>query len=156
MLKWSTWSLAILLLAMNLIAYFHAYKFTHFSEKANQKISAPSQMSLGEKVSTLVFGVAHPKPVNQRFPDRKYTTTRLKSNAEIECWNIKIDSSKVTVIMFHGYGGNKSSLLNRSEIFNTLGYSTMLVDFMGSGNSEGTKTTIGYLEAEQVKAAMTI
>src|SRR5678809_1487848 len=30
-------------------------------------------------------------------------------------------------------------------------YNTLLVDFMGSGGSEGSQTTIGYKEAEEVK-----
>nr|WP_230406452.1 alpha/beta hydrolase [Flavobacterium fluviale] len=42
-------------------------------------------------------------------------------------------------------------MIDRSNEFIKLGFSTMLVDFMGSGNSEGNQTTIGYKEAEQVK-----
>ena len=53
--------------------------------------------------------------------------------------------------MFHGYAGEKSSLLERAEEFIKLGYSIFLVDFMGSGGSEGSSTSIGYKEAEQVK-----
>jgi uncharacterized protein len=34
-----------------------------------------------------------------------------------------------------------------------MGYSTLLVDFMGSGGSEGNQTTIGFKEAEEVKTA---
>jgi uncharacterized protein len=44
-------------------------------------------------------------------------------------------------------------MLDKSDIFIKLSYNTFLVDFMGSGGSEGNQTTIGYLEAEQVKTA---
>lgn len=44
-------------------------------------------------------------------------------------------------------------MLDKAEIFNQLGYSAFLVDFMGSGGSEGNQTTIGFLEAEQVKVS---
>lgn len=44
-------------------------------------------------------------------------------------------------------------MLDKAEIFYDLGYNTLLVDFMGSGGSEGNQTTIGYFEAEQVKTA---
>jgi alpha-beta hydrolase superfamily lysophospholipase len=53
--------------------------------------------------------------------------------------------------LFHGYGGEKSSLLDKAEEFLKLGFNTMLVDFMGCGNSEGNTTTIGFKEAEEVK-----
>jgi hypothetical protein len=60
------------------------------------------------------------------------------------------DSAKGTVILFHGYGAEKSSMLDKSDIFQQLGYNTLLVDFMGSGGSEGNQTTIGFKEAEEV------
>ena len=47
----------------------------------------------------------------------------------------------------------KSSLLDKAEIFLNLGYNTFLVDFMGSGGSDGNQTTIGFYEAEEVKTA---
>jgi hypothetical protein len=44
-------------------------------------------------------------------------------------------------------------MLDKSEEFFKLGYNTLLVDFMGSGGSEGNQTTLGYKEAEEVKTA---
>jgi pimeloyl-ACP methyl ester carboxylesterase len=55
------------------------------------------------------------------------------------------------VLIFHGYAGNKSQMVKESIQFNALGYSTILVDFLGSGGSTGNKTTIGFYESEQVK-----
>jgi uncharacterized protein len=45
-------------------------------------------------------------------------------------------------------------MLEKSDAFNDLGFSTFLVDFIGSGNSEGNETTIGFKEAEDVKVAL--
>ncbi len=59
-----------------------------------------------------------------------------------------------TVVLFHGYGGSKSSMLDKSNIFLQLGFSAVLVDFMGSGGSEGNQTTIGFHEAAQVNTVM--
>jgi alpha-beta hydrolase superfamily lysophospholipase len=42
-------------------------------------------------------------------------------------------------------------LLTRAKEFRKLGYNTVLVDFMGSGGSTGDGTSIGYMEAIQVK-----
>ena len=44
-------------------------------------------------------------------------------------------------------------MLDKSDEFIKLGYNTFLVDFMGSGGSEGNVTSIGYQEAEQVKTS---
>ncbi len=150
-IKRSLITLGIIFLVMNLVAIFHAYKFTHFDPTISDKKEQPQQLSFGEKVKTLFFGANLPRPVNHKTPLRDYETIRLKSNCEIECWHIKTEQPKGTLILFHGYGGEKSSLLDKSEIFINQGYNTLLVDFMGSGGSEGNQTTIGYQEAEQVK-----
>src|SRR5690606_8224140 len=68
-----------------------------------------------------------------------------------EAWHIVTPESRGTVILFHGYAGEKSSLLTRAEEFLRLGYSTLLVDFMGSGGSEGESTTLGYTESIEVR-----
>ena len=138
---------------INIIAFFHAYKFTHFTENKSEKTKSPEKQSSFEKIKTLFLGVNNPKPKNLKFPSQKYKTVLLKSNKKIECWLIKNENSKGTIILFHGYGSEKSSLISKSDEFLKLGYSTMLVDFMGSGNSEGNQTTIGYKEAQEVKSA---
>ncbi|CAI2767256.1 conserved protein of unknown function [Flavobacterium collinsii] len=140
-----------LFILMNSIAFFHAYKFTHFTENNAVKTKSPEKLSLIDKAKTLFLGVNNPKPKNNKFPTQKYQIINLKSNKEIECWFIKNKKPKGTVILFHGYGGEKSSMIERSNEFIKLGFNTVLVDFMGSGNSEGNQTTIGFKEAKQVK-----
>jgi len=142
--------IVILFVIVNIIAFIHAYKFTHFAENGSIKTKSPEKLSSFEKVKTLIFGVNNPKPKNTKFPPQKYETITLKSNKEIECWLIKTENSKGTIILFHGYGAEKSSMIDKSNEFTKLGFSTMLVDFMGSGNSEGNQTTIGYKEAQEV------
>ncbi len=138
-------------LVINCIAFFHAYKFTHFTTDNSEKTKTPDKLSKLEKAKTLFFGVNNPKPKNKKFPTQKFQTIRLKSNKEIECWLIKNTNSKGTIILFHGYGSEKSSMMDKSDEFIKLGFSTLLVDFMGIGNSEGNQTTIGFKEAEEVK-----
>ncbi|WP_282334724.1 alpha/beta hydrolase [Pinibacter soli] len=41
-------------------------------------------------------------------------------------------------------------MLDKAAIFDSLQYNTFLIDFMGSGGSEGNTTTIGFKEAEEV------
>jgi alpha-beta hydrolase superfamily lysophospholipase len=145
------WSLIFIFALMNMIAFFHAYKFTHFSSSRAAKTNSEN-LSPGGKVKALFFGINNPRPENKARPGRPFETIVLQSNKKIECWLIKADSAKATMIMFHGYGGEKSSMLRVADEFIALGYNVMLVDFMGSGGSEGNQTTIGFKEAIQVKS----
>ncbi|HEY6504651.1 MAG TPA: alpha/beta hydrolase [Chitinophagaceae bacterium] len=139
-----------LFLLMNFVAFFHAYKFTHFSNTTEAKTKS-EKLSFGGKMKALFLGINNPRPENKTKPRRAYETIILQSNKKIECWLIKSDSSKGTVILFHGYGGEKSSSLSLADVFLDMGYNTLLVDFMGSGGSEGNQTTIGFKEAKEVK-----
>ncbi|TRW24008.1 lysophospholipase [Flavobacterium zepuense] len=143
--------LAVIFLLMNVIALFHAYKFTHFSSETSTQIRKPVDLTTAQKLKMLLFGINNPQPVNKEKPTQPYQTLILQSNKKIECWSIKSPNAKGTVVIFHGYGGNKSGMIDRSDEFIKMGYNTLLVDFMGSGNSEGNQTTIGFYEAEQVK-----
>jgi uncharacterized protein len=143
------WTLLILVTLANIIAFMHAYKFTHFTTSSVERTS--NHLSFAEKLRVVFTGVNNPRPVNKKKPDRVYQTIKIKSNKELECWLIKADSAKGTIILFHGYGGEKSLMLDKAEEFLKLGYNAMLVDFMGSGGSEGTTTTIGFTESQEVK-----
>lgn len=145
------WLFLAVFLLLNILAIFHSYKFTHFTTGEVVRTEDPSKLSAAQKISTLFFGVDNPRPANKKLPSRKYETVTLQGNKRIECWSVPKDSSKGTVVLFHGFSGNKSLMLDEAEFFYGLGYSTLLVDFMGSGGSEGSQTTIGYFEAEQVK-----
>ncbi len=149
--KISVLTFIFIFILMNIVAIFHAYKFTHFDESISIKTNDPKKLTKTQKISTLFFGINNPRPNNEIFPKSNYETLNLKSNKNIECWSIKVEKAKGTVVIFHGYSGQKSSMLEHSDIFNVLGFNTLLVDFMGSGLSEGNQTTIGFYEAEQVK-----
>jgi len=151
LLKILLWTVLTLFILANIIAYNQAYQLTHFSTQKVTKTAKPEQLSMAEKIKTLFTGVSNPRPVNKKKPDLPYTTIKLQSNKKLECWLIKHPEAKGTVIMFHGYSASKSGLINKAGIFYQLGYNTLLVDFMGSGGSEGNETTIGFNEAEEVK-----
>ena len=139
---------------INMIAAFHAYKFTHFNDSTIEKTKMPEKLKLGQRIKILIFGVSNPRPENKIVPNGAFETITVNSNKKIECWSFKTQNPKGTVILFHGFGGSKSSMLDKSAVFLNLGYNTMLVDFMGSGGSEGNQTTIGFFEAMQVKSCV--
>ena len=151
--KLSLFVLGLVFVLMNVVAFFHAYKFTHFSESERDKTRSAEKLSRIDKATALFFGIDNPRPENYKFPTQEFETITLQSNKKIECWSIKKDEAKGTVILFHSNGAQKSALLEKSDEFLRLGYSTFLVDFMGSGGSEGNQTTIGFKEARQVETA---
>lgn len=150
-IKLLLWTLTTIFVLINIVAYFHSYKFTHFTDKNVVKTKDSKHLSVPGKIKTLFFGIDNPRPNNKRTPIQKFETIKLQSNKLIECWSIKSDSSKGTVILFHGFSGQKSSMLDKSDEFLKLGYNTLLVDFMGCGGSDGNQTTVGFKEAEEVK-----
>ncbi|MGV1019096.1 alpha/beta hydrolase [Empedobacter falsenii] len=145
-------SFVFIFLMMNIIAIFHAYKFTHFIEVDQSfKRKSPNDLTTFEKVKMIFLGVENPKPSSNLAVPKEYKVERLKSNVELEIWIKNVENEKGIVLLFHGYSSEKTSLLENANYFNKLGYSTILTDFMGSGNSEGYQTTIGFFEAENVK-----
>ncbi|MFP5436473.1 MAG: alpha/beta hydrolase [Bacteroidia bacterium] len=146
--------LLFVFILMNIIAMFQGWAFTHFNETAGERIKA-EQMDAFQKVKMLFFGAPLPRPRNTETPSQEYESVTLKSNVMLSAWYIKTMSSKPkgTILLFHGYQGNKSALLELSDAFLAMGYNTLLTDFMGSGGSEGNQTTIGYKEAENIKTA---
>lgn len=136
---------------MNMVAAFHAYTFTHFAASGVEKTNGAKKITTAQKVEALIFGVSNPRPENKRTPTRSFEVVMLQSNKEIECWSMKTEGAQGTVVLFHGFGGCKSLMLDKADIFLGLQYNVFLVDFMGSGGSAGNQTTIGFFEAEQVR-----
>ena len=145
------WCLLLLFLVGNFIAYMHAYKMTHFTNEPVERTS--TEISGVEKLEILFTGIKNPRPVNHEFPAGKYETHFIKSRNLLEAWLIQTLKAKGTFILFHGYAGKKSDMLERSEQLIALGYNVMLVDFSGSGGSQGNSTSIGFHEATEVKDA---
>ncbi len=146
-----SWGICILFVLMNIVAAVHAWRFTHVSADGSVRTKNPEDLSTTEKIKTLLTGINNPKPVNDSTPKQPFETITLQSDKKINCWYIQHPKAKGTVILFHGYLASKSQMISRANELYNLGYNTMLADFMACGNSEGTQTTIGYKEAEDVK-----
>lgn len=142
-----------LFLILNVVAYNHAYKFTHFSENSIPKSGKPEHLSVTEKMKLMFWGISNPKPVNYHKPARSHETIIIQSNEKLEAWLIEPENPKGVVLLFHGYSGCKSGMLNYAEEFFQMNYRTLLVDFQGSGGSTGNQTTVGFNEKKDVQAA---
>ncbi len=154
--KISVLTFIFIFVLLNIVAIFHAYKFTHFDSSISDKTNDPKKLTTFQKITTLCFGINNPKPINEIFPKSNYETIILKSNKKIECWNIKVANSKGTVVIFHGYSGQKSSMLKHSDIFNDLGFNTLLVDFMDLDFLKEIKQQLVFMKLNKSKLVLNI
>jgi len=154
-LKWIGNVLLAQLILINISAAFHAYKFTHYYDDDKTRNQQPSQGKPLLRTWRLMTGKKLARSPIQYYPIIPYDTILLTTanGKKLEAWYIKADSSKGTVILFHGLSSNKGNVLGEALEFNSFGYNTMLVDIRAHGNSEGIVNSIGYNESEEVKLA---
>jgi alpha-beta hydrolase superfamily lysophospholipase len=142
---------------LNLAAYRQAYVMTHFAA-GGERTAGPEALSFLQKVRAVLLGVRIPRPTNTAAPDSvglAFETHRFPTARErqLEGWYCSHPQPRGLVLLFHGYAAAKSSLLNEARAFHDMGYATLLVDFQGSGGSDGDDTTIGVRESEDVAGA---
>lgn len=145
-----------LFILLNVWTARQAYKFTHFDENAPQLPANPKDINLStsEKIKIAVCGPNLPKPITRKYPNRQYSSATIpyKNGQAIRLWFLPADSlPKGTIIIYHGYMDEKSSMLDRAEALLNMGYNIVLPDFIGAGDSDGNQVTMGNNEAEQVK-----
>ena len=143
--------------SLNALAYQHARAMLCFAEEG-ERTARPQALSVVEKAGVLLTGVRVPRPENGRTPDDvglgfETFTFETVDGVRLEAWLVPAEPARGVVLLFHGYGAAKSSLLEEAQVFHEFGWDALLVDFRGSGGSEGNETTIGYREAEDVAAA---
>lgn len=76
------------------------------------------------------------------------------SGATIHGWLVAGQPGKGVVILMHGIHANRLSLVARAEFLSRAGYSVLLFDFQGHGESIGTNITFGFLESRDATAAV--
>ncbi|WP_197273941.1 alpha/beta hydrolase [Hymenobacter sp. DG25A] len=139
---------------LNAVAFFHAWRFTHFSPAVTVRTSNPEGLAGWRKLGVLLTGVSNPKPHSPNRPNFTYQRLLLSSpNGRLEAWYSTVPNARGTVALFHGYTSNKAALLPEAAYFRRLGYSVLLTDFAGNGGSAGYTCTVGYREAEDVRTA---
>ena len=145
-------------IVLNLLAYMHAGAMMTFAE-SRAKTPGPESLSFGRKAWVLLTGVTVPKPVSELSlaeagSDYRSVSIPGENGITLGGWYCSVGDEQPLVILFHGYTSEKSSLLDEAAVFRELGLSVLLVDFRGSGESSESSTTVGYLEAEDVAAAV--
>ncbi len=147
-------ALLIGLVALNVVAYRHAWWMTHFTN-GGQRTASPDQMTALERVEVLIRGVTVPRPASEPVNNPHRDVALLTDDGfGLAACDISSGTNQAVVLMFHGYAVAKESLLDEADLFRQWGLRTILVDFRGSGGSDGNKTTLGWKEARDVEAAV--
>jgi uncharacterized protein len=72
---------------------------------------------------------------------------------EIAGWWVDIGNGSPVVLLVHGLGADRSSMLSRAELLTRHGFSSLLIDLQAEGETRGHAITLGHLESADVAAA---
>ena len=90
--------------------------------------------------------IANPIQIGLPYEDIRLQTS---DGISLHGWYIPAAQPRGTVLFLHGNAGNISHRLDSIEMFHRLGYSTLIFDYRGYGNSGGAPTEQGtYRDAE--------
>ncbi|MET0553147.1 MAG: alpha/beta fold hydrolase [Vicinamibacteria bacterium] len=133
-------ALAAAAIGTNAIAYWAARTLCRFETGA-------------EALSLRVPGLA--RPHSRRRPGIPYERHGFPSldGTFLEAWYLPHPDARAVAVLFHGYGGTKGDLLREARAFHEHGLAALLVDFRGGGGSGGDESSIGFHEAQDVRAA---
>ncbi len=147
--------LIILFIFLNVVVAFHAYKFTHFYDNITAPAKKAELMSGWEETEALLFGINYLKHPPSNYPAHPFENfyTKTTDSVELQGWYIPKSNSKGTILLFHGHGGSRGSIVTEANDFYNLGYNVCMIDFRAHGRSQGNICTIGYNESADVKAA---
>lgn len=149
---------ALGLVGLNGLAYCHARSFTQFAESGT-RTPRPEKLGWGTKLRLAFTGATIPRPTNRQTPADwglafERHVVEVGSGVTLEAWYVPRANGRPLVLLFHGYAGSKADLLREAKAFHDLGYPSVLVDFRGSGGSSGRSTSLGYHEADEVRAVL--
>jgi uncharacterized protein len=144
--------------ALNVVAYRQAHEMMHFAQ-GGSRTGKPEKLSFPGKIKVLFSGVNLPRPHATVGPEVVGTgcqriTINCPNDIRLGAWYCPATTNAPVVILFHGYGSDKSGTISESRAFLEMGLAVLLVDFRGSGDSSESYTTVGFLEAEDVAASV--
>ena len=77
-----------------------------------------------------------------------------QSGSIIHAWFARGDSGAGAVLLLHGVGDDRRAMIERAGFLHRAGYSVLLPDFQGHGESAGAHITYGALESLDAAAAL--
>lgn len=147
----------IVIILFNIIALFHAYRFTHPVEERIYEYKG--YKGLWQKIKITLFGIPPLKlEINQTPNDFNLSYSNVTfatiDNIKLHSWLVPANNSKGAILLVHGRGSNKASLLKYAEFLNKNNYNTLLLDLRVHGLSEGSYTSLGYYEKNDIEVAI--
>lgn len=130
-------TLCILFILLNILIARHCYKLTHVVDSVDGK-ELHKEITFANGLRFALLGIDIPCSRNTQKPSRPYQELRISVSEEksLHSWFIPTHlEAKGTVLIFHGYGDNKGSMVGIADEFANMGYNSLLVDFMGTGES---------------------
>lgn len=127
---------------------------------SDRRTPSPESLEGSGKLKVLLQGVSFPRPRNSRTPADlglafEEVEVRTRDGVSLRSWRLPADppnASGTVVLLFHGYGGSRDGLLEAAALLRRHGHEAWATDFRGSGDSEGNRTSLGFHEAEDVRA----
>jgi uncharacterized protein len=89
----------------------------------------------------------HPAPPG--YEEGRVVSEGLK----LRTWTLRGRPEKAAIVVGHGVGDTLESFTDLASRLNARGHTVLLLDFRGHGGSEGSYTTLGGREREDVRAA---
>ena len=69
-------------------------------------------------------------------------------------WWAPAESAKGTIIVCHGFGADKENAFPYAQLLRNGGFSSLILDMRGHGESQGRTGSLGYLETEDIKVVL--
>jgi uncharacterized protein len=139
----------------NMVIAIRAYRFTHYNTQQQAEILQVQNTNLLGYVAQRIGGSKYYKLPIIKTPTLAFETIELTTSnkLKLEGWYIPNATAKGTCIVLHGLGANKETMMAEINGLHGLGFNVLAIDFRAHGNSEGTSTTVGLKEGEDVKLA---
>lgn len=107
-------------------------------------------LAVGEVLIRPVNGPVGPPPGDLPAHD---VTLRSDTGRNVHGWLIPGNPTAAGILLLHGLYSDRRSMLARARMLHGLGYTVLLIDLQGHGESPGAHITYGYLESHDVRAA---
>lgn len=96
-----------------------------------------------------------PIPVPADFPFPLETAAWITADGQsIKGWFVPNEATDRALVLLHGFGGDRRSMLKRARHFREIGYAVLLYDARACGESSGDAVTFGYHEANDLLAGL--
>jgi uncharacterized protein len=121
---------------------------------------ALAALFLAASTSLYAVGWALSRPVQAKIGspplslDAEAVAFSSQSGSVIHGWLSRVPSARGSLLLLPGVRGNRLSMVRRAEFLRMAGYSTLLIDFQATGESEGAAITFGWRERLDVLAAV--